>query len=119
MAAYVVGWPVSKTADLPQHGPARMRDGRISLGCILSWQSFAEPADPCADLRRPSTRPSGFTGAPRKDTAIVCTNPITGTPGAAAPATANLGTLVSEPRISDSATLVPARSRRGATGAAC
>jgi hypothetical protein len=29
----------------------------------------------------------------RKDTAMLCTNPLTGTPGVAAPATANLGTL--------------------------
>ena len=36
---------------------------------------------------------TGFDGHPRKGTPMVCTNPLSGTADAAAPASANLGTL--------------------------
>ena len=91
VAAYVVGWPVSRTADLPRMGlPECARADQT--GCILGWQSFGEPADPSLifDTYDATT---GFTGATRRGTAMVCTNPITGAPGGAAPASANLGTL--------------------------
>lgn len=91
VAAYAVGWPISRTADLPALGLAECAQTDQS-GCILSWQSFGEPADPSQilDTFDPSL---GLTGAARAGTALVCTNPITGTPNAAAPAPANLGTL--------------------------
>jgi len=91
VAAYVVGWPVSKANDLAALGlPACTRADQAR--CLLSWQSFAEPADPqqITDLYD-QTR--GFDGRPRKGSAMVCTNPLTGTADAAAPAAANLGTL--------------------------
>lgn len=90
-AVYEVGWPVSVEADLPALGlPACVR--RDEAGCILSWQSYAEPADPApvVDVFQNST---GLTGKPRKGTHMLCTNPITGTLGGAAPAGANRGTL--------------------------
>lgn len=92
IAAYVVGWPVSKTADLPRLGlPECSRADQT--GCLLSWQSFGEPADPSLifDTYDAST---GFTGAPRAGTPLVCTNPITGNAGDSAPASANLGSLI-------------------------
>jgi len=92
VAAYVVGWPISKVHDLPALGlPECATAGQA--GCILSWQSFAEPADPSmiTDVYDATT---GFDGKPRKGTDMVCTNPITGTPNAAAKPTANLGTLI-------------------------
>ncbi len=91
VAAYVIGWPVSKTTDLAALGlPQCTRPDQA--GCLLSWESFAEPADTAlvTDLYDAST---GFDGRPRKATPLVCTNPLTGTPDAAAPASANLGTL--------------------------
>ena len=110
VAAYVVGWPVSKTADLPRMGLPECATAD-QAGCILSWQSFAEPADP-ALLLEAFDATSGFTGAPRGGTPMVCTNPIAGTADAAAPATANLGTLVPDKDLGD-ATLqagqIPAR----------
>ena len=45
VAAYIVGWPVSRTADLPVMGLPECT-AADQAGCILSWQSFAEPADP-------------------------------------------------------------------------
>jgi hypothetical protein len=91
VAAYVIGWPVSKTADLPALGlPECTRPDQA--GCILSWQTFAEPADPSLIFDM-FDQTAGFTGQSRKNTQLVCTNPLTGTPDAAAPAADNLGTL--------------------------
>jgi hypothetical protein len=92
VAAYVIGWPVSVSADLPALGlPACGR--RDQARCVLSWQSFAEPAEPdmVTDVYDKSAGP---TGAPRAGSPMLCTNPLTGTPGDQAPAAANLGTLV-------------------------
>ena len=92
VAAYVVGWPVSKTADLPRLGLAECT-AADQTGCILSWQSFAEPADPSL-LLDTFDASNGFTGSARAGTPMICTNPVTGTPGTTAEAKANLGTLV-------------------------
>jgi hypothetical protein len=43
-AAYVVGWPISVSADLPALGLPACETAE-QAGCILSWQSFGEPAD--------------------------------------------------------------------------
>lgn len=106
VAAYVVGWPVSRTADLPRMGlPECVRADQA--GCILSWQSFAEPADPALILNTFDAS-IGFDGTARHGTAMICTNPLTGTPDAAAPAGANLGTLYPAQDLK-SATLTPGR----------
>ena len=70
-----------------------------------SWQSFAEPADPALILETYGAS-KGFDGRPRAGTPIICTNPVTGTPGGAAAASANLGTLVPTKDL-QSADLVP------------
>ena len=91
VAAYVVGWPVSVEADLPALGlPACAR--RDQAHCIVSWQSYAEPADPSAVVES-FERKTGYTGRPRKGTHMLCTNPITGAFNGKAPASANKGTL--------------------------
>ncbi len=91
VAAYAIGWPVSVEADLPALLPACAT--RSATGCLISWQSFAEPADPSqiVDIYDAST---GFTGKPRRGTHILCSNPLTGTPGGSAPASANIGAVV-------------------------
>ncbi len=90
-AIYAVGWPVSVEADLPALGlPACAR--RDQAHCIVSWQSYAEPADPSAVVES-FERKTGFTGMPHKGTHMLCTNPITGAFNGAAPASANKGTL--------------------------
>ena len=45
VAVYLVGWPVSVTADLPAL-PFPACAAPDQARCILSWQSYAEPADP-------------------------------------------------------------------------
>jgi hypothetical protein len=92
VAAYVIGWPVSIPADLPSLGlPACER--REQAGCILSWQSFAEPADP-KQVTDVYDKSAGRTGISRAGSPMLCTNPLTGAPGGEAPAAANTGTLV-------------------------
>jgi hypothetical protein len=104
VAAYVVGWPVSRAADLPALGLPECTTPD-QTGCLLSWQTFAEPADPSLIFDAYDAT-IGFTGQSRKDTALVCTNPLTGTPDAAAPANANLGTLYPSADLT-TATIVP------------
>jgi hypothetical protein len=92
VAAYAVGWPVSTTADLPALGlPACA--ARDAAGCILSWQSFAEPAEPKV-IQAIYDAGTGFTGKPRRGTPMLCSNPLTGGVGTSAPASANPGSLV-------------------------
>jgi Protein of unknown function (DUF3089) len=111
VAAYVIGWPISTTTDLQAMGmPACTAADQT--GCLLSWASFAEPADP-APVIAAYNKTIGFNGLPRKDTPILCTNPITGMMGGEAPAKANTGTLKSEADFSDG-DLVP-----GGVGARC
>lgn len=111
-AAYAVGWPVSATADLPSI-PLPACQAPDQARCLLSWQSFAEPADPSqvTDVYDESVGPGG---ARRAGTAMVCTNPLTGAAGGGdAPADRNLGTLVPNDDMSE------AEFRRGAVPARC
>ncbi|KAB7643886.1 DUF3089 domain-containing protein [Polymorphobacter fuscus] len=93
VAVYAPGWPISVTADLPALGlPAcTIAD---ETGCILSWQSFARPAD-YKEVRDSFDRGSGLTGAKRLGTEMLCSNPLSGmsdrTP---MPAAGNFGSLV-------------------------
>lgn len=91
-AVYVAGWPVSVVHDLPAMGlPACT--GPDQSGCVLSWMSYAEPAD-SADTLNVYDRLPGLDGHSRKGSAILCTNPLTGGAGPIASASANLGTLL-------------------------
>ena len=104
-AAYVLGAAVSPAHDLPALGlPACTGAGQP--GCMMSWMSFAEPADPAMFLgiqaRRAALDSSGPVRPP-----FLCTNPLTGGAAPAAPASANPGTrLASGKQV---AGLVPAR----------
>lgn len=92
VAAYLIGWPVSMTEDIPALGlPACERADQA--GCILSWQTFAEPADVSLVLHAYESY-RGATGKTRKGTPILCVNPLTGTPESEALSRANLGSLV-------------------------
>jgi Protein of unknown function (DUF3089) len=92
VAAYAIGWPVSVSADIPALGlPACARADQAN--CILSWQSFAEPAD-TEQIVRIYDATTGFNGQSRRGTKMLCTNPLSGTPDSAAPASANVGTVI-------------------------
>ncbi len=91
-AAYVVGWPVSVATDLPALGlPACATADQAR--CILSWQSFAEPAE-TGQITAVYDATTGFNGKSRAATKMLCTNPLTGTPNASANASANIGATI-------------------------
>ena len=109
-AIYAVGWPISIDRDLPAIG-ALACTAPEQTGCIVSWSSYAEPADPgfILDTYAAST---GLDGALREDSAILCSNPLTGGIGGTAPAEANLGTLVPNEALTEGQLVpgaVPAR----------
>ncbi len=106
VAAYVVGWPVSRDTDVPKMGLPECRTA-TQTRCILSWLTFAEPAD-TSMIVDTYDRTRGFDGRPRRGTPMICTNPLTGTPDAAALATDNLGTLFPTKDLSG-ADIVPGR----------
>jgi hypothetical protein len=110
IAAYAIGWPISVEADLPAMGlPQCTRPDETR--CLLSWESFAEPAD-YDDIITTFEKAPSLTGKPRKDTKLVCTNPLTGMAGGSAPATANRGTLKNDEAFTSAelvAGAVPAR----------
>ncbi len=111
VAAYVVGWPISTTADLPALGLPACRSAD-EAGCILSWMSFGEPANSELVLNS-YEKSAGFAGTARKREDVLCVNPLTGTQNGAAPPSANPGTLVPTADLS-SASLSP-----GQVGARC
>jgi len=103
-AIYIIGWPISIEHDLPALGFPACATASQS-GCIMSWSSFAEPADPSQVLDSYG-QSEGLDGVKRRDSEILCTNPLTGAIGGDAPAENNLGTLVPEENFA-SGELVP------------
>lgn len=111
VAAYVVGWPISVTADLPTLGfPACT--STTQTGCILSWMSFGDPAN--GDMFFDQwEKTAGLNGAARRAKDVLCVNPVTGTKDGSSAAADNPGTLVPTPDLR-SAMLQP-----GIVGAHC
>ena len=110
VAAYVIGWPIAVKADLPALGLPACETPE-QTGCILAWQSFGEPADYSAIVEKFEATPS-ITGLPRAGDRLLCTNPITGAIGGAAPASANLGTLKNKADFSDGELIAGAAAAR-------
>jgi len=106
VAAYIVGWPISTTADLPALGlpPCRKDD---QTGCILSWLSFGDPPNPDLVLNS-YEHSSGFSGSKRRREDLLCVNPISGTQNGVADPADNPGTLVPNASLT-SATLLTGR----------
>lgn len=113
VAAYLAGWPVSPVHDLPAAGlPACTAPDQA--GCVMSWMSFAEPAEPKV-LLAAARGYQGLDGKPKGMEVPLCTNPLSGGAGGAAPvpASANPGTFV--PAID----LTRGQLRPGLAGARC
>jgi hypothetical protein len=111
VAAYVAGWPVGVTSDLPATGllPCAAAD---QSGCVLSWQSFSDP--PNTEMVTDAwLGTKGLTGANHDIADMLCVNPLTGTRDAAAPPAANLGTLAPDQGFGTANLL------SGRVGAAC
>ena len=111
VAAYVIGWPVSTTADVPSLGlsPCRSSD---ETNCLLSWLTFAEPANPNLILNEWKAG-RGPSGRPHRAADLLCVNPLTGTQGGSAQPAQNPGTLV------PTASLQSATLAAGQVGATC
>jgi len=111
VAAYVVGWPISTVSDLPALGlPACTSADQP--GCILSWMTFGDPANPDFIFHE-WAKTKGLNGGERRQQDTLCVNPITGTGGGAAGAQDNPGTLV------PTADLTSATLQTGVIGAHC
>lgn len=111
VAAYVVGWPISTTADLGALGlPACTTPNQA--GCILSWMTFRDPANPDFIFHE-WAKTKGFNGVERRREDTLCVNPISGVQNGAAPAADNPGTLI------PTADLTNATLAAGAVGARC
>lgn len=106
VAAYVVGWPVGVSSDLPATGLAACATPD-QAGCVLSWQSFKEPQNTRL-VTKAWVGTRGLTGMARKREDMLCTNPLTGTKDGVAPASANKGTLAPNGNMTN-ATLEPGR----------
>jgi hypothetical protein len=111
VAAYVVGWPVSTTVDLPALGlPAcRVAD---QAGCVLSWMTFGDPPNP-EFILRDWQKTKGLTGGDRRQEDALCVNPISGVENGAAAPSENPGTLI------PSADMRSATLQEGTVGAHC
>lgn len=92
VAAYVIGWPVSITHDLPKMGLPACTAANES-GCVLSWLTVADPAD-TSMLMTAYARRKGLDGQGEGGSAFLCTNPLTGTRDGTSNASRNEGTLV-------------------------
>lgn len=111
VAAYIGGWPVGRGSDLPATGLSACA-GAEQTGCVLSWQSFAEPANTKSVIDAWEAT-KGLTGAAHERGDMICTNPLTGTDNGDAPPSANLGTLVPKTDLSGAAL------QKGLVGAKC
>lgn len=113
VAAYLPGFPLSVEADLPAMRLPPCATP-TQTGCLLSWMSYAEPADP-KGFREWAARSPGYTGKPRTNTHLACVNPIRGFATAApAIAAANIGALRPGPTLTEFPTIQP-----HAVGARC
>jgi len=111
VAAYVVGWPISTASDIEALGlPACSTADET--GCILSWMTFGEPANPDFIFDQwHKTR--GFNGGKRRREDTLCVNPISGVKDGTAAAADNPGTLI------PTADMRSATLQAGAVGAHC
>jgi len=111
VAAYVIGWVVDTQRDLPAMGlPAC--SGPAQTGCVISFLSFADDAEPSA-MRNAYERFASPPGTPAAVPHFLCSNPLTGGIGGTAPASANLGGIVPDLRM-EHAKVTP-----GLVGASC
>jgi hypothetical protein len=114
VAAYVVGWPISTTADMPALGlPACTAPDQAR--CILSWMTFREPANPDFIFHW-WEKTKGLNGGDRRQEDTLCVNPISGVRDGAAPAAENPGTLIPTPDLRSAALeagVVGAHCRKG------
>jgi hypothetical protein len=92
VAAYVAGWPVGVQADLPATGITAC-ERPDEAGCVLSWQSFAEPAN-ISLVTGAWVGTRGLTGVKRTQEDMLCVDPVSGARDGRSRPQDNPGTLV-------------------------
>lgn len=111
VAAYVIGWMVDTARDLPALGMPACA-GPKQTGCVISFLSFTDAAEP-ATMRQAYERFASPSGTSPAVPHYLCSNPLTGGIGGAAPASANLGGIIPDFKM-EHAKLTP-----GLVGATC
>ena len=111
VAAYVIGWVVDSARDLPAMGISACA-GPQQTGCAISFLSFTDDAEP-ATMRQAYERFASPPGTPSELPHYLCSNPLTGGIGGAAPASANLGGIIPDLKM-EHAKIAPSL-----VGAAC
>lgn len=106
VVAYLIGWPVGIVNEATETGLPACEEPE-QTGCIVSWLTVAEPAEPEMMIDAWKRR-EGLNGQSLENATFVCTNPLTGRAGGSALASANMGTLVPD-LASKSGTLVSGR----------
>jgi hypothetical protein len=101
VAAYVIGWPVGIAADLPATGLQQCARPD-QTGCVLSWQSFREPANTSL-ITGSWIGTRGLTGAKRTRDDMLCVNPVNGVQNGRSDPSDNPGTLVPTANLSNAA----------------
>jgi len=76
IAAYIIGWPVSMEADLGALNGIGACTLASDTGCVVSYQTFGPKGD-TSGLKVYFETTVGLGGMPRKDTKMLCTNPLT------------------------------------------
>ncbi|WP_374764970.1 DUF3089 domain-containing protein [Yunchengibacter salinarum] len=113
VAAYAIGDTVSVERDVGALEGIDVCTGPTDTGCLVSWLTFAPDGDPSMLLDFFNATP-GLDGAKRAGSTLLCTNPLTFTPGGAAEKDANRGAIALD---MDSDRLGP--PVEGYTGARC
>ena len=112
VAAYVIGWVVDSARDPALLG-LRACTTPAQGGCMVSYLSFSDDADP-ATMRQAYERLANPAGTAMPiPPQILCSNPLTGGIGGNAPASANLGAIVPDLKM-EHAKVTP-----GLVGASC
>ena len=111
VAAYVIGWVVDMARDLPTLGMPACA-GPQQTGCVISFLSFTDAAEP-ATMRQAYERFASPSGTSPAVPQYLCSNPLTGGIGGAAPASANLGGIIPDLKLEH------AKLTQGLVGATC
>ncbi|MEX0297811.1 MAG: DUF3089 domain-containing protein [Kordiimonas sp.] len=93
IAAYLIGWPVSIEADLGALSDIDACKNKQDTGCVVSWQTFGLGGNP-ENLKTYMETTMGLGGTPRKDTQMLCTNPLDWLIGSNDTRSAHLGAIV-------------------------
>jgi Protein of unknown function (DUF3089) len=75
VGAWVVGWPVSVEADLEPIG-LKPCETPQATGCVISWMSYGATGAKPDGILNYYRSSSSLSGVPRKDTRLLCTNPL-------------------------------------------